>query len=148
MSVNIPPQKNSAIVTQLASHPASQQVGSKAQTVWQQPRSLQKGVEWMLKQLPAVVEPQPPSSHSHAGKSPERACWAQVTSHCTSQQKLSTKQSARQQFWSEQFGNGLATQQLGSRSEPQGGAGHAWSGSLHCDRAIEAQTLSHSMSQQ
>jgi hypothetical protein len=76
------------------------------------------------------------------------ADWTQALSHADSQQNGSLAQMRVQQASSEQLGSGLTTQQLGSRSLPQGGTGQASVLPVQVLRALEAQTLSQSVSQQ
>ena len=139
-------QKNSASATHSASQACSQQSGSNAHTVWQQPRSSQPGVPCLLKQSPAELDPQPSSSQSQSSVS--RARWTQATSQLEEQQNGSTSHTASQQSSSEQRGAGLGTQQLGRSEDPHSGSGQASSAPLHCARANSAHTESHCSSQQ
>jgi hypothetical protein len=139
-------QKNSANTTQSSSQATSQQLGSKAQIVWQQPRSSHPGVPLGEKQLPASGDPQPPWSQSQADTSPARCTHAR--SQLPSQQNGSILHTASQHASSEQRATGLGTQQPGSRASPHWGAGHASLGPSQSWRASSAQETSHCESQQ
>ena len=132
--------------TQSESHDTVQHSSLYAQTEMQQPASSQFGVECTRKQLPVPEPPQTEPLQSQA-EFPAAAC-TQALSQETWQQNGSVWQTRVQQAESEQLGSGLATQQLGSRSLPQGGTGQASVLPVQVLRALEAQTLSQSVSQQ
>ena len=140
------PQKMVASLTHDASHESSQQSGSAAHTIWQQPPSLQPGFRCSVKQLPLAGFPHTPSSHSHDGVF--RASSTQLASQRVSQQKESSAHTAVQHASFEQCGTGLATQQFGSSSLPHVGAGQASSWPSQNSRAVEAQSPSQTLSQQ
>ena len=107
---------------------------------------MQNGVACTWKQLPVPEPPQVGPSQPQRGSL--AADWTQALSHADSQQNGSLAQMRVQQASSEQLGSGLTTQQLGSSSLPQGGTGQASFLPVHVLRAVEAQTLSQSVSQQ
>lgn len=99
-----PLQRLSARVTQSASQPMSQQLGSTVHTLPQQASSEQPGFGWTAKQLPLAVEQTVLKVGFGVSAQFEAAIWVQVKSHVTRQQNPSMVQTLSQQTKSLQPG--------------------------------------------
>ena len=101
------------------------------QTVVQQLKLSQNGVEWTLKQLPAFGDPHetPPWQFLQVF----RAIAAQVTSHWIVQQYSSTAHTSSQHASSEQAGPPWGEQQSPASLSPQRASGQGPSASEHSE---------------